>query len=116
MVFRQCVSLNTELHKLVPLAKQMHLLSSNAVSSAARAGSEGDAFRVLTQDIQLLGDDVSHCINDTQKVINDIVKLASNLARLFSDYMTYRNLLNRLDEKATKTSPKYFERGQRYVV
>ena len=24
MVFRQCVSLNTELHKLVPLAKQMH--------------------------------------------------------------------------------------------
>jgi len=116
MVFRQCVSLNTELHKLVPLAKQMHLLSSNAVSSAARAGSEGDAFRVLTQDIQLLGDDVSHCINDTQKVINDIVQLASNLARLFSDYMTYRNLLDRLDDKSTKTSPKYFERGQRYVV
>eukprot|EP00581_Thalassiosira_minuscula_P038263 CAMPEP_0184471924 /NCGR_PEP_ID=MMETSP0740-20130409/106620_1 /TAXON_ID=385413 /ORGANISM="Thalassiosira miniscula, Strain CCMP1093" /LENGTH=66 /DNA_ID=CAMNT_0026848445 /DNA_START=145 /DNA_END=341 /DNA_ORIENTATION=- len=47
--------LQTELEQLQPLLKQMHLLSSNAVSSAARAGSEGDAFRVLTQAIQQLG-------------------------------------------------------------
>ena len=87
-IFRRCVSLNTELHKLVPLAKQMHLLSSNAVSSAARAGSEGDAFRVLTQDIQLLGDEVSECISDTQKVITEIVTLASTLARYFSNYVS----------------------------
>lgn len=115
-VFRQCVSLNTELHKLVPLAKQMHLLSSNAVSSAARAGSEGDAFRVLTQDIQLLGDEVSHCISDTQKVINEIVTLASHLARSFSSYIIYLDLHDRLDERAMKTSPKYFEGGKRHVV
>jgi len=97
-IFRQCVSLNTELHKLVPLAKQMHLLSSNAVSSAARAGSEGDAFRVLTQDIQLLGDDVSSCISDTQSIIGEIVTLASSLAQLFSSYVTYDDLLSRLDD------------------
>jgi hypothetical protein len=115
-VFRQCVSLNTELHKLVPLAKQMHLLSSNAVSSAARAGTEGDAFRVLTQDIQLLGDDVSHCIDDTQKVISEIVLLASGLARSFSNYIIYTDLVNRLDIDAMKTSPKYFETGQRHVL
>jgi hypothetical protein len=110
-VFRQCVSLNTELHKLVPLAKQMHLLSANAVSSAARAGSEGDAFRVLTQDIQLLGDDVSRCIIDTQKVIGDIVTLASNLARLVSSYAAYNDLLNRIDEAESRTSRQFFEAG-----
>jgi hypothetical protein len=115
-VFRQCVSLNTELHKLVPLAKQMHLLSSNAVSSAARAGTEGDAFRVLTQDIQLLGDDVSHCIDDTQKVISEIVMLASGLASSFSNYMIYTDLVNRLDIDAMKTSPKFFESGKKHVV
>lgn len=115
-VFRQCVSLNTELHKLVPLAKQMHLLSSNAVSSAARAGSEGDAFRVLTQDIQLLGDDVSHCINDTQKVISEIVMLASSLARSFSNYITYNDLHNRLEPKEMKTDVAFFEHGQKTVV
>lgn len=115
-VFRQCVSLNTELHKLVPLAKQMHLLSSNAVSSAARAGTEGDAFRVLTQDIQLLGEDVSHCIDDTQKVISEIVMLASGLVSSFSNYMIYTDLVSRLDIDAMKTSPEYFETGQKQVV
>jgi methyl-accepting chemotaxis protein len=115
-VFRQCVSLNTELHKLVPLAKQMHLLSSNAVSSAARAGSKGDAFRVLTQDIQLLGDEVSHCIVDTQKVINEIVMLASNLARLFSSYVIYEDLLTRMSQGEVKTTQKFFERGQKNIV
>jgi len=119
-IFRQCVSLNTELHKLVPLAKQMHLLSSNAVSSAARAGSEGDAFRVLTQDIQLLGDDVSACIDDTQSIIDEIVRLASNLARLFSNYIIYINLKTRLEDDrsahslATKTT--FFDGGQRLVA
>ncbi len=115
-VFRQCVSLNTELHKLVPLAKQMHLLSSNAVSSAARAGSEGDAFRVLTQDIQLLGDDVAECINDTQKVISDIVLLASNLAKLFSSYKIYLDLKRRLDQAENVTSETFFSRGQAIVI
>lgn len=115
-IFRQCVSLNTELHKLVPLAKQMHLLSSNAVSSAARAGSEGDAFRVLTQDIQLLGDDVSACIDDTQKVISEIVMLSSSLARLFSNYMTFDDLHARLEDVKTVTSPKFFNRAHQQVV
>jgi len=114
-IFRQCVSLNTELHKLVPLAKQMHLLSSNAVSSAARAGSEGDAFRVLTQDIQLLGDDVSSCISDTQSIIGEIVTLASSLAQLFSSYVTYDDLLSRLDDGGP-TSPKFFSRGQYQIA
>jgi len=115
-IFRQCVSLNTELHKLVPLAKQMHLLSSNAVSSAARAGSEGDAFRVLTQDIQLLGDEVSDCIGDTQKVIGEIVKLASNLAKLFSHYMIYMSLQERLEDQETMTSATFFEHGHQLVA
>jgi methyl-accepting chemotaxis protein len=115
-IFRQCVSLNTELHQLVPLAKQMHLLSSNAVSSAARAGSEGDAFRVLTQDIQLLGEDVSHCINDTQHIINEIVTLASNITRSFSYYITYRDLFSRLESHAMKTSLAFFEQGQQRIV
>lgn len=115
-IFRRCVSLNTELHKLVPLAKQMHLLSSNAVSSAARAGSEGDAFRVLTQDIQLLGDEVSECISDTQKVITEIVTLASTLARYFSNYVIYLDLESRLDGIDTVTKFSYFERGKKQVV
>lgn len=115
-IFRQCVSLNTELHKLVPLAKQMHLLSSNAVSSAARAGSEGDAFRVLTQDIQLLGDDVSACIDDTQKVIADIVKLASTLARLFTNYMTFDDLNKRTENVKMVTPAKFFNRAHQQVV
>ena len=115
-VFRQCVSLNTELHKLVPLAKQMHLLSSNAVSSAARAGSEGDAFRVLTQDIQLLGDEVSQCIEDTQSVISEIVMYASNLARLFAGYLSYDKLLQQIDQNDTKTQLDFFKGGQKGVV
>ncbi len=115
-IFRQCVSLNTELHKLVPLAKQMHLLSSNAVSSAARAGSEGDAFRILTQDIQLLGDDVSECIADTQKVISEIVMLASNLARLFSNYMVYADLKLRQDKSEHNISNEFFKQGQTFVT
>jgi methyl-accepting chemotaxis protein len=115
-IFQQCVSLNTELHKLVPLAKQMHLLSANAVSSAARAGSEGDAFRVLTQDIQLLGDDVSRCITDTQEVIADIVNLASRLAQLIATYSTFNDLLNRFEPAQAKTSVSFFEEGINHVI
>ena len=116
-IFRQCVSLNTELHKLVPLAKQMHLLSSNAVSSAARAGTEGDAFRVLTQDIQLLGDDVSNCIDDTQKIIGEIVLLASTVSRLFSSYVTFGDVLSNFETNDDMmTSPKFFEGGQKKIA
>lgn len=50
--------LETTLEPMRPLLKQMHLLSSNAVSAAARAGSEGDAFRVLTHGIQELGQEI----------------------------------------------------------
>ncbi|NOQ94971.1 MAG: hypothetical protein GQ547_10110 [Methylophaga sp.] len=94
----------------------MHLLSSNAVSSAARAGSEGDAFRVLTQDIQLLGDEVSECIGDTQKIIAQIVKLASNLAKLFTNYTIFEDLHGRLEGKDIVTSHKFFDSSQKQVV
>lgn len=117
IIFRQCVSLNTELHKLVPLAKQMHLLSSNAVSSAARAGSEGDAFRVLTHDIQLLGDDVADCIDDTQQIIGEIVMLASKVVRLYSSYTTFVELLAYMaSHEDGKTSPEFFESGRETVA
>jgi hypothetical protein len=33
-IFRQCVSLSTELHKLMPLAKPMHLLPLNTATAA----------------------------------------------------------------------------------
>lgn len=94
-ILQQCEALDTELKKLAPLAKQMHLLSSNAVSSAARAGSDGNAFRVLTQDIQLLGDDVSVCINDSQQLMETILTQATKLVTLFTcneDDSTYDSL------------------------
>ena len=94
----------------------MHLLSSNAVRSAARAGSEGDAFRVLTQDIQLLGDEVSECIGDTQKIIGSIVRSSSGLAQLFTNYMTYVDLQERLEDVDTVTSKDYFNRGHKQVT
>lgn len=62
-----CQALADELDNLKPLLRQMHLLSSNAVSAAARAGSEGDGFRVLTQAIQELGQEVSDIIQQTGK-------------------------------------------------
>ncbi|MDF1588327.1 MAG: hypothetical protein P1P93_04110 [Gammaproteobacteria bacterium] len=116
-IFQQCISLNTELHALVPLAKKMHLLSSNAVSSAARAGSKGDAFRVLTHDIQLLGVDVSQCIEATQKVIVEIVMLASTLARLFASYRIYRAVLIQTEQfKQSSTSHDFFYQGQQKIA
>lgn len=79
-----CESLGNALQKLVPLARKMHLLSSNAVCSAARAGSEGDAFRVLTQDIRYLSEDVSSCIGNTQLMMDKSVLLAANLVSVLS--------------------------------
>ena len=83
-IHRDCLSLNTELDKIVPLAKKIHILSSNALSGAIRAGQKGDAFRVLAQEIQLLGVELSACIHDSQKVITDIVMLSSN-STMFSE-------------------------------
>lgn len=95
----------------------MHLLSSNAVCSAARAGSEGDAFRILTQDIQLLGEDVSECIDGTQLLINDIVLLASDIALLLSSYSAFRQVIDNVDSMATaKTSVAFFQQGQESIV
>ena len=119
-IFRQCVSLNTELYKLAPLAKQIHLLSSNAVSSAARAGSEGDAFRVLAQDIQLLGEDVSHCVNDTQQVTSEIVMLSSKFSKLFEHFTIYNKLVNHTNfenqDIDVKTSLKLSEKPQKKIA
>lgn len=60
------LELGTQLAQMQPLLKQMHLLSSNAVSAAARAGSEGDAFRVLTQAIQALVQEISQDLQQAQ--------------------------------------------------
>ncbi len=64
--------LQATLDQLQPLLRQMHLLSSNAVSSAARAGSEGDAFRVLTQAIQQLGQDINNEVQLAQSVLQQL--------------------------------------------
>jgi methyl-accepting chemotaxis protein len=61
--------LETALAPMRPLLKQMHLLSSNAVSAAARAGSEGDAFRVLTHAIQELGQEIHQELQHLQQQI-----------------------------------------------
>lgn len=61
--------LEAALAPMQPLLKQMHLLSSNAVSAAARAGSEGDAFRVLTHAIQELGQEIHHELQGIQSHI-----------------------------------------------
>jgi len=71
---RLAAELKTELDKLQPLLRQMHLLSSNAVSSAARAGSEGDAFRVLTQAIQQLGQDINNEVQQAQLVLTKLLQ------------------------------------------
>lgn len=116
-IFQQCISLNTELHKLVPLARQIHLLSSNAVSTAARAGSKCGAFRVLTHDIQLLGDDVADCIEDSQNVITKVVMFAAMLARLFSSYTAYKAVVIRTEQfNDSSTSHDFFYQGQQKIA
>lgn len=86
--------LQTELEQLQPLLKQMHLLSSNAVSSAARAGSEGDAFRVLTQAIQQLGQDIN---NDVQQAQKKLVEITHEQDKIVLKRLT-RQLSNALSE------------------
>lgn len=79
-----CEGLNSALQQLIPLARKMYLLSFNGACSAARAGSGGDAFRVLTQDIQYLGDDVTVYIKETQLMMENIMTLASSLVPFLS--------------------------------
>ncbi len=67
-------SLVQHLAAMQPLLRQMHLLSSNAVSAAARAGSEGDAFRVLTQGIQELGQVIQHDLQQAQTLLNSMMQ------------------------------------------
>lgn len=65
----QLLGLDQQLLAMQPLLRQMHLLSSNAVSAAARAGSEGDAFRVLTQAIQQLGQEINADIQHSRGLL-----------------------------------------------
>lgn len=66
--------LEQQLTAMQPLLRQMHLLSSNAVSAAARAGSEGDAFRVLTQSIQELGQGINQDCQQAQSWLTGILQ------------------------------------------
>jgi methyl-accepting chemotaxis protein len=63
------LELEAALAPMLPLLKQMHLLSSNAVSAAARAGSEGDAFRVLTHAIQELRQEIQQELQSVKQHI-----------------------------------------------
>ncbi|MTI63232.1 hypothetical protein [Methylophaga sp.] len=65
----ELASLEQQLSAMQPLLRQMHLLSSNAVSAAARAGSEGDAFRVLTQGIQELGQNINQDLQQAHRLL-----------------------------------------------
>lgn len=73
-------ALKITLDKLQPLLRQMHLLSSNAVSSAARAGSEGDAFRVLTQAIQQLGQDINKEVQQAYVILSQLLETQNKSA------------------------------------
>ncbi len=107
-IFRRCVSLNTEIYKMVPLTKRMRLLSSNAVCAAARAGSHGNTFRVLTQDIQLLSDDVSHCILSTRKIIDEVVSLSSKIVTLDNNKKMFQRIIEKHDVSSDKTPKEFF--------
>lgn len=115
-ISQQCEELNTELDKLAPLAKKMHLLSSNAVSSAARAGSDGNAFRVLTQDIQLLGDDVSGSINDSRLLVDTVITLASELVILFANYMNKSNSEPQLENTNNSLSNTFTDADKQSII
>lgn len=83
-------ALDDEFARMQPLLRQMHLLSANAVSAAARAGSDGDAFRVLTQAIQQLGQDISQ---DLQQAQGKLEQLKSE-----KDITDARVLIRQLDD------------------
>ncbi len=110
-IFRRCVSLNTEIYKMVPLTKKMRLLSSNAVCAAARAGSHGNTFRVLTQDIQLLSDDVSNCILSTRKIIDEVVYLSSRIVTLDNNKKMFQQIINNHDAQKDSTPQEFFIRS-----
>lgn len=71
-------SFDTQLEEMQPLLKQMHLLSSNAVSAAARAGSEGDAFKVLTQAIQQLRQDINAEMQEVSQLLEALLQTESS--------------------------------------
>lgn len=81
-ILAACEGLNTALQHLIPLARKLHLLSFNGACSAARAGSNGDVFRILTQDIQYLSDEVTVCIEETQFKMKNIMMLASRVVSI----------------------------------
>ncbi|SFJ74432.1 hypothetical protein [Methylophaga sulfidovorans] len=69
---QQTDALARAMDDLNPMLKKMRLLASNAVSAAARAGSEGDAFRVLTQGIQELGLEIKHEIDRSRDLLREL--------------------------------------------
>jgi uncharacterized protein YceH (UPF0502 family) len=81
------------LDAMQPILRQMHLLSSNAVSAAARAGSEGDAFRVLTQAIEALGQEIHRDLRQAQAVLSQCLaqtepEAVDKLLRQLEDVMS----------------------------
>lgn len=99
--------LETVLAPMRPLLKQMHLLSSNAVSAAARAGSEGDAFRVLTHAIQELG----------QEIHQDLQRLEQHIANYQSetDLTAFRRGLAQL-QVMLSSMPQAVKKGEYLAI
>lgn len=93
--------LEAALASMQPLLKQMHLLSSNAVSAAARAGREGDAFRVLTHAIQALGQEIYQELQTTQKQIVRCQSLSSpaEITRGFNQLQSMLSTMPQLVKK-----------------
>ncbi|HDZ16417.1 hypothetical protein LCGC14_1067120 [marine sediment metagenome] len=77
----QVDGLKEAINGLIPMLKKMRLLASNAVSAAARAGSEGDAFRVLTQGIQELSVEIKHEIDASHQFLNELETAANSTER-----------------------------------
>lgn len=75
---QQMDALAEAMDDLNPMLKKMRLLASNAVSAAARAGSEGDAFRVLTQGIQELGLEIKHEIDHCKELLLTLAESESD--------------------------------------
>ncbi|BDZ74462.1 MULTISPECIES: hypothetical protein [Methylophaga] len=78
---QQVDALAEAMDDLNPMLKKMRLLASNAVSAAARAGSEGDAFRVLTQGIQELGLEIKHEIDHCKELLQTLADTESGVEK-----------------------------------
>jgi methyl-accepting chemotaxis protein len=105
---RVCLrELEAALAPMQPLLKQMHLLSSNAVSAAARAGSEGDAFRVLTHAIQELGQEIQQ---ELQSVTQHITQSQS-----VSERTDMTRSLNQL-QAMLSTMPQLVKKGEYLAI